>query len=134
MHLDKSNRKAATLIEMLAAVIILGIVIIGVFQFIFVSRLNIYTSNVRAGVMQSLKDTIIEFQYAPPGTATNVPVTDPNISSYLTTNAPYIIITKSPIATNGTYTVDGYVTWKAFPNGDGSSSLYTEHLSLEIPQ
>jgi type II secretory pathway pseudopilin PulG len=133
MHSDKHN-KGATLIEMLAAVIILSIVLIGVVQFIFVSRLNIYTANVRSGVMQTLKDTIIEYQYISPGIATNIPVTEPNILAYMPPDHPYITISKNLVATNGTYTINGAITWKAFPNGDGGAYLFTENLSLEIPQ
>lgn len=129
-----TKNQGSTLVEMIAAIIILSIVLIGVMQFLFVSRLNIYTSNVRAGMMQTLKDTIIEYQYMPPGLTTNVPVKDASILTYLVPSIPHIAISKSAYPSNGTYTVSGELVWRAFPSGDGNEYQYTERLNLEIPQ
>jgi type II secretory pathway pseudopilin PulG len=127
----------ATLVEMVAALVLMTIVIIGVMQFLLVSRLNVYTSNVRAGVMQILSDTISQYQFLPPGTSTNIPVSGDmavHIVKTGTDGAAYVQIDKSATPLNGTYTVHGAVTWKAFPNGNGQAYLFTENLSLQIPQ
>ena len=69
------GKQGTTLVEMLAAVIIVSIVVVGVLQFLIISRLNIYTANIRGGMVQLLSDTIVQNQFIPPGTITNVPVT-----------------------------------------------------------
>ena len=128
-----SANRATTLVEMLAAVIIVSIVVIGVLQFLIISRLNVYTANVRTGMQQLLSDTIVQCQYMPPGTITNVPVTG-NLAAYIVQDAPYIKVTKSLTPTNGTYTVNGTLTWQTFRDGDGTLFRYTENLGLQIPQ
>ena len=128
-----SLNSGATLVEMLAAVIIVSIVVIGVLQFLIVSRLNVYTANVRTGMQQPLSDTIVQYQSAPPGTITNVPVTG-DLATYIVQDTPYIKVTKSLTPTNGTYTVSGTLTWQTFRDGDGTLFRYTENLSLQIPQ
>ena len=69
----KFKLSGATLVEMVAAIIILGLVVIGVAQFLLVSKINVYTDNVRTGVLQALSDTIVKYQTMNVG-ETNVPV------------------------------------------------------------
>ncbi len=63
------GKQGTTLVEMLAAVIIVSIVVVGVLQFLIISRLNIYTANIRGGMVQLLSDTIVQNQFIPPGTS-----------------------------------------------------------------
>jgi hypothetical protein len=123
----------ATLVEMIADVIIVSIVVIGVFQFLIISRLNIYTANIRGGMVQLLSDTIVQNQYIPPGTITNIPVTG-DFATYISQDTPYIKVTKSASPTNGTYTVSGTLNWQTFRDGNGDLFKYAEYLSLQIPQ
>jgi hypothetical protein len=118
----------ATLVEMVAAIIILGLVVTGVAQFLLVSKINVYTDNVKAGVVQALSDTIVKYQAMGVG-ETNVPVCEdllPHIPSGT------IRLEKAGPA-NGVYTVQGSVTWRAFPYGD-ESFLFHEKLTLEVPE
>jgi len=136
MKIRKShNSRGGTLVEMLAAVIIVSIVVIGVLQFLVVSRLNVYTANLRTGIQQLLSDTIVEYQYVAPGTSMTVPVTG-DLAQYVSAaqGSPIIQITKSATPTNGTYTVSGTTTWQTFRDGNGTLFKYTENLSLQIPQ
>ena len=127
------GKQGASLVEMLAAVIILSIVVGGVLQFLIISRLNIYTANIRGGMVQLLSDTIVQNQLIPPGTITNVPVKG-DLATFISQDTPYIRITKSATPTNGTYTVDGTMLWQTFRDGNGDLFKYTEYLSLQIPQ
>lgn len=127
------HKKGATLIEMIAAVLIISIVIVGVLQFLLISRLNIYTSNIRTGIIQLLSDTIVQYQYIPAGSSTNITVTG-ELGQYISSSQPYIKIEKTSALTNGTYTITGTLNWQTFRDGDGTLFTYTEELSLHIPQ
>lgn len=122
------NLRGATLVEMVAAIIILGLVVIGVAQFLLVSKINVYSDNVRMGVLQALSDTIVKCQTMNVG-ETNVPVGEdllPHIPSGT------IRLEKSgPL--DGVYTIQGSVTWRAFPEGNGSF-LFHEQLALQVPE
>lgn len=118
----------ATLVELVAAIIILGLVVTGVAQFLLVSKINVYTDNVKAGVVQALSDAIVKHQTMSVG-ETNIPVSEdllPHIPSGT------MRLEKSGPA-NGVYTLQGSVTWRAFPHGD-DSFLFHEQLSLEVPE
>lgn len=118
----------ATLVEMVAAIIILGLAVIGVAQFLLVSKINVYSDNVRTGVLQSLSDTIVKYQTMTVG-ETNVPVSE-DLLPHIPTGT--IRLEKSgPV--NGVYTIQGSVTWRAFPEGN-SSFLFHEQLTLEVPE
>lgn len=124
----RQRTSGATLVEMVAAIIILSLVVPGVAQFLLVSKINVYTDNVKAGVLQALSDTIVKCQTMSVG-ETNVPVSDdllPHIPSGT------MRLEKSGPA-NGVYTLQGSVTWRAFPQG-GDSFLFHEQLSLEVPE
>jgi hypothetical protein len=120
--------RGSTLVEMVAAIIILGLVVIGVAQFLLVSKINVYSDNIRAGVLQALSDTIVKYQTMNVG-ETNVPVNEdlqPHIPSRT------IRVEKSgPL--DGVYTIQGSVTWRAFPEGN-SSFLFHEQLALQVPE
>ncbi len=120
--------RGSTLVEMVAAIIILGLVVIGVAQFLLVSKINVYSDNIRTGVLQALSDTIVKYQTMNVG-ETNVPVNEdllPHIPSGT------IRLEKSgPL--NGVYTIQGSVTWRAFPEGN-SSFLFHEQLALQVPE
>ncbi len=118
----------ATLVEMVAAIIILGLVVIGVAQFLLVSKINVYSDNVRTGVLQALSDSIVKYQTMTVG-ETNV-----SVNADLLPHIPSgtIRLEKSgPV--NGVYTIQGGVTWRAFPEGN-SSFLFHEQLALEVPE
>lgn len=120
--------RGATLVEMVAAIIILGLVVIGVAQFLLVSKINVYSDNVRTGVLQALSDTIVKYQTMNAG-ETNVPVGEdlvPHIPSGT------IRLEKTGPA-NGVYTLQGSVTWRAFPEGT-VSVLFHEQLALQVPE
>jgi len=124
----KLQLRGATLVEMVAAIIILGLVVIGVAQFLLVSKINVYSDNVRTGVLQALSDSIVKYQTMNVG-ETNVPVSEdllPHIPSGT------IRLEKSGPA-DGVYTIQGSVTWRAFPDGN-SSFLFHEQLALEVPE
>lgn len=124
----RSTLRGATLVEMVAAIIILGLVVIGVAQFLLVSKINVYSDNVRTGVLQTLADSIVKYQTINVG-ETNVPVSEdllPHIPSGT------MRLEKSGPA-DGVYTIQGSVTWRAFPQGN-SSFLFHEHLSLQVPE
>ena len=125
----KTRQAGATLVEMVAAVIILGIVVLGVAQYLLVSKINIYSNHVRTGVIQNLSDAIVKYQGMRVG-ETNIPVNEdlvPHVPSGT------LRVEKSrPL--NGTYTIRGSVTWRAFPKGDGNAFNYTESLALQIPE
>lgn len=124
----KLKLRGATLVEMVAAIIILGLVVIGVAQFLLVSKINVYSDNVRTGVLQSLSDTIVKYQSMNVG-ETNVPVGEdllPHVPSGT------IRLEKSGPA-NGVFTIQGTVTWRAFPEGN-SSFLFHEQLALQVPE
>lgn len=124
----KLKLRGATLVEMVAAIIILGFVVIGVAQFLLVSKINVYSDNVRTGVLQTLADSIVKYQTINVG-ETNVPVSEdllPHIPSGT------MRLEKSGPA-DGVYTIQGSVTWRAFPQGN-SSFLFHEHLSLQVPE
>lgn len=124
----KLKLRGATLVEMVAAIIILGLVVIGVAQFLLVSKINLYSDNVRTGVLQTLSDAIVKYQTMNVG-ETNVPVGEdllPHIPSGT------IRLEKSGPA-DGVYTIQGSVTWRAFPQGN-SSFLFHEQLSLQVPE
>jgi len=118
----------ATLVEMVAAIIILGLVVIGVAQFLLVSKINVYSDNVRSGVLQALSDTIVEYQ------TMNVGETNVAVELDLLPHVPSgtIRLEKSGPAT-GVYTIQGSVTWRAFPQGDGSFLLLAQ-LTLQVPE
>jgi hypothetical protein len=125
---SKLKLRGATLVEMVAAIIILGLVVIGVAQFLLVSKINVYSDNVRTGVLQALSDTIVKYQTMNVG-ETNVPVGEdllPHIPSGT------IRLEKTGPA-NGVYTVQGSVTWRAFPEAN-SSFLFHEQLALQVPE
>jgi len=125
---SKLKLRGATLVEMVAAIIILGLVVIGVAQFLLVSKINVYSDNVRTGVLQALSDTIVKYQTMNVG-ETNVPVGEdlvPHIPSGT------IRLEKTGPA-NGVYTVQGSVTWRAFPEGN-ISVLFHEQLALQVPE
>jgi hypothetical protein len=124
----KSRQQAATLIEMVAAIIILGLVIVGVAQFLLVSKLNVYSDNIRSGVLQALADAIVQQQTMSVG-ETNVPV-DVDLLPHIPSGS--LRIEKTGPA-NGVYTVHGSVTWRTFPEGD-RSFLFHEELSLQVPE
>lgn len=124
----KLKLRGATLVEMVVAIIILGLVVIGVAQFLLVSKINVYSDNVRAGVLQSLADTIVKYQTMNVG-ETNVPVGE-DLLPHIPTGT--IRLEKSGPA-NGVYTVQGTVTWRAFPEGNGSF-LFHEQLALQVPE
>ena len=132
-HTSATSQSGATLVEMLAGVIILSVVVLGVLQFLLVSRLNVYTANIQTGVIQLLSDTMVAYQFVEPGTSTNIPVSG-EWASYISSSTPYVAIQKAATPVNGTYTLSGSVTWRAFPNGDGSDFKYTKTLNLQIPQ
>ena len=118
----------ATLVEMVAAIVILGLVVIGVAQFLLVSKINVYTDNVRTGVLQALSDNIVKYQTMSVG-ETNVPVDDdllPHVPS-----GTMRLEKSGPV--NAVYTIQGSVTWRAFPRGD-SASLFHEQLALQVPE
>src|SRR5207249_5620812 len=95
--------------------IILGLVVIGVAQFLLVSKINLYTDNVRTGVLQALSDTIVKYQTMNVG-ETNVPV-DEDLLPHIPSGT--MRLEKSgPV--NGVYTIQGSITWRAFPDGNGS--------------
>jgi len=124
----RPRTRGATLVEMVAAIIILGLVVTGVAQFLLVSKINVYTDNVKTGVLQALSDTIVKCQTMSVG-ETNVPVSEdllPHIPSGT------MRLEKSGPA-NGVYTLQGSVTWRAFPYGD-DSFLFHEQLTLEVPE
>jgi len=128
IHPCRRQTSGATLVEMVAAIIILGLVVTGVAQFLLVSKINVYTDNVKAGVVQALSDTIVKYQTMGVG-ETNVPVSEdllPHIPSGT------MRLEKSGPA-NGVYLLQGSVTWRAFPHGD-DSFLFHEQLSLELPE
>ena|SRR6266404_4347249 len=118
----------ATLVELVAAIIILGLVVIGVAQFLLVSKINVYSDNVRSGVLQALSDTIVKYQTMNVG-ETNVPV-EVDLLPHVPSGT--IRLEKSGPA-NGVYTIQGSVTWRAFPEGN-SSFLFHEQLALEVPE
>ncbi len=118
----------ATLVEMVAAIIVLGLVVIGVAQFLLVSKINVYSDNVRAGVLQALSDTIVKHQTMSVG-ETNIPVAE-NLLPHIPSGT--IRLEKSGPA-NGVYTIQGSATWRAFPEGN-SSFLFHEQLALEVPE
>jgi hypothetical protein len=126
---SKASQAGATLVEMVAAVIILGIVVLGVAQYLLVSKINVYTNNIRTGVLQNLSDTIVEYQGMPVG-ETNVAVHEdllPHVPS------GRLRLEKSgPL--NGTYTIRGSVTWRAFPRADSNGFNFNESLTLHIPE
>lgn len=118
----------ATLVEMVAAIVILGLVVIGVAQFLLVSKINVYTDNVRTGVLQALSDNIVKYQTMSVG-ETNVPVDDdllPHVPS-----GTMRLEKSGPL--NGVFTIHGTVTWRAFPDGNGGFQFH-EQLGLEIPE
>ena len=124
----RQRTSGATLVELVAAIIILGLVVTGVAQFLLVSKINVYTDNVKTGVLQALSDTIVKCQTMSVG-ETNVPVGDdllPHVPSGT------MRLEKSGPA-NGVYTLQGSVTWRAFPHGD-DSFLFHEQLTLEVPE
>lgn len=124
----KCHQRAATLIEMVAAIIILGMVIAGVAQFLLVSKINLYSDNVRSGVLQALVDAMVEQQAMSVG-ETNVPV-DADLLPHVPSGT--LRIEKSGPA-NGVYTVQGSVMWRTFPQGD-HGFLFHEQLRLEVPE
>ena len=140
MKIFKRNRskEGASLVEVLAATIILGLVLVGVMQYLLVSRINLYTSNIRTAVLQNLADTMVEYQSMTPGLSTNVPpsadIQPFVVANYFSNDPGYIQLYKSVSATNGTYTISGTVMWRAFPNAEGSAWNTTENLSLQIPE
>ena len=117
-----------TLVEMVAAIIILGLVVIGVAQFLLVSKINVYSDNVRTGVLQALSDNIVKYQTMNVG-ETNVPV-DEDLLPHVPSGT--MRLEKSGPA-NGVYIIQGSVTWRAFPHGDGSFLLH-EQLDLQVPE
>jgi hypothetical protein len=124
----RQRTSGATLVELVAAIIILGLVVTGVAQFLLVSKINVYTDNVKTGVLQALSDTIVKYQTMSVG-ETNVSVSEdllPHIPSGT------LRLEKSGPA-NGVYTLQGSVTWRAFPHGD-DSFLFREQLTLEVPE
>ena len=124
----RQRTSGATLVEMVAAIIILGLVVTGVAQFLLVSKINVYTENVKTGVLQALSDTMVKYQPISVG-ETNVPVSEdllPHIPSGT------MRLEKSGPA-NGVYTLQGSVTWRAFPHGD-DSFLFHEQLTLAVPE
>ena len=124
----RQRTSGATLVELVAAIIILGLVVTGVAQFLLVSKINVYTDNVKTGVLQALSDTIVKYQTMSVG-ETNVSVSEdllPHIPSGT------LRLEKSGPA-NGVYTLQGSVTWRAFPHGD-DSFLFHERLTLEVPE
>jgi hypothetical protein len=124
----RQRTSGATLVEVVAAIIILGLVVTGVAQFLLVSKINVYTDNVKTGVLQALSDTIVKYQPMSVG-ETNVPVSEdmlPHIPSGT------MRLEKSGPA-NGVYTLQGSVTWRAFPHGD-DSFLFHEQLTLAVPE
>jgi hypothetical protein len=124
----RQRTSGATLVELVAAIIILGLVVTGVAQFLLVSKIDIYTDNVKTGVLQALSDTIVKHQTMSVG-ETNVSVSEdllPHIPSGT------LRLEKSGPA-NGVYTLQGSVTWRAFPHGD-DSFLFHEQLTLEVPE
>ena len=124
----RQRTSGATLVELVAAIIILGLVVTGVAQFLLVSKINVYTDNVKTGVLQALSDTIVKYQTMSVG-ETNVSVSEdllPHIPSGT------LRLEKSGPA-NGVYTLQGSVTWRAFPHGD-DSFLFQEQLTLEVPE
>jgi len=125
----KTRQAGATLVEMVAAVIILGIVVLGVAQYLLVSKINIYTNNIRTGVIQNLSDAIVKYQGMRVG-ETNIGVNEdlvPHVPS-----GTLRVEKSGPL--NGTYTIRGSVTWRAFPKGDGNAFNYNESLALQIPE
>jgi hypothetical protein len=83
---------------------------------------------VKTGVLQALSDTIVKYQTMSVG-ETNVSVSEdllPHIPSGT------LRLEKSGPA-NGVYTLQGSVTWRAFPHGD-DSFLFHEQLTLEVPE
>jgi hypothetical protein len=124
----RQRTSGATLVEMVAAIIILGLVVTGVAQFLLVSKINVYTDNVKTGMLQALSDTIVKYQTMSVG-ETNVSVSEdllPHIPSGT------LRLEKSGPA-NGVYTLQGSVTWRAFPHGD-DNFLFHEQLTLEVPE
>jgi hypothetical protein len=124
----RQRTSGATLVELVAAIIILGLVVTGVAQFLLVSKINVYTDNVKTGVLQALSDTIVKYQTMSVG-ETNVSVSEdllPHIPSGT------LRLEKSGPA-NGVYTLQGSVTWRAFPHGD-DSFLFHEQLTLQVPE
>ena len=124
----RQRTSGATLVEVVAAIIILGLVVTGVAQFLLVSKINVYTDNVKTGVLQALSDTMVKYQPMSVG-ETNVPVSEdllPHIPSGT------MRLEKSGPA-NGVYTLQGSVTWRAYPHGD-DSFLFHEQLTLEVPE
>jgi len=117
-----------TLVEMVAAIIILGLVVIGVAQFLLVSKINVYSDNVRTGVLQALSDNIVKYQTMNVG-ETNVPV-DEDLLPHVPSGT--MRLEKSGPA-SGVYTIQGSVTWRAFPQGNGSFLLH-EQLALQVPE
>lgn len=126
---SKAPQAGATLVEMVAAVIILGIVVLGVAQYLLVSKINVYTNNIRTGVLQNLSDTIVEYQGMPVG-ETNVAVNEDLLPHV--TGGRLRLEKSGPL--NGTYTVRGSVTWTAFPKADGNDFNFNESLTLHIPE
>ena len=124
----RQRTSGATLVELVAAIIILGLVVTGVAQFLLVSKINVYTDNVKTGVLQALSDTIVKHQTMSVG-ETNV-----SVSEDLLLHIPSgtLRLEKSGPA-NGVYTLQGSVTWRAFPHGD-DSFLFHEQLTLEVPE
>lgn len=134
---SKQKKSGASLVEVLAATIILSLVLVGVMQYLLVSRVNLYTSNIRTAVLQNLADTMVEYQSMTPGLTTNVPPSgdiQPFVITIGYTNSGYIQLYKSVSATNGTYTLTGSVQWRAFPNANGTEWDASENLSLQIPE
>lgn len=124
----QSRITGATLVEMVAAVIILALVVTGVAQFLLVSRINVYTDNVRTGVLQALADTIVQYQTMSIG-ETNIPAGE-NLRPHIPSG--FIRLEKSgPF--DGVYLIRGSVTWRAFPDASGGF-LFHEQLALQIPE
>lgn len=125
----KAPQAGATLVEMVAAVIIFGIVVLGVAQYLLVSKINVYTNNIRIGVIQNLSDAIVKYQGMPVG-ETNIAVNEdllPHVPS-----GRFRLEKSGPL--NDTYTIRGSVTWRAFPKADGNGFNFNESLTLHIPE
>lgn len=131
----KKNQQGVTLIEMVAAIVILGIVVLGVAQYLVVSRLNVHLNNLRAGIAQNTADVIVQHQSIPGEWTTNVAV-NADLAPYVVPNAKNetVIHLVKKRTDAGVYLITGDVSWRLFANPNGVAYHYATSLQLQVPE